>query len=388
MTRFMALGEVASYFNGKAFKPSDWSTSGLPIIRIANLNNEAAPFDHFLGEVRQEQLVDNGDLLVSWSASLDAYIWRGGPAVVNQHIFKVYERPSIVDRTYLWYALRAVMRGIRAQVHGATMQHITKPEFERVQIPVPPIELQRRKAAELGNQLKALQGLASAIAARASAAETLRVAILEARLGGPSADMWDRPAFITVLKSPLRTGISGSESDQNGLLGLSLAAVRNGKLDLTQTKRVNVSQSTNRLVREGCFYIVRGNGRLSLVGRAGLAPRPMSPVVFPDLLIEADIDPTKMDSAYFQLVWDTRAVRADIESRARTAAGIHKLNLTNLGQVSVPAPDLSQQRRIAADLRKRLTEIDAMEASIQAEREAIDALPAALLRRAFEDFAA
>jgi type I restriction enzyme S subunit len=169
---------------------------------------------------------------------------------------------------------------------------------------------------------------------------------------------------------------------------LTLASVRNGQLDLTRTKRVDVDASTNRLVREGCFYIVRGNGRLDLVGRAGLAPYPVSPVVFPDLLIEADIDATKIDSAYLQLVWDAREVRADLESRARTTAGIHKINLTNLAQVLVPLPDLRQQRRIAAELCERLAVIDAGEASNRAERLAIETLSAALLRRAFEGLAA
>ena len=155
MTRMMSLGEVGTYFNGKAFKPEDWSSEGLPIIRIANLNDLEAPFDRFVGEVRPEHLVDDGDLLVSWSASLDAYIWSGGPAVVNQHIFKVYERPELIDRRYLWHALRAGMRDIRLQVQGATMQHITKPEFEAILIPVPALDSQRSIAAQLSAQLTA-----------------------------------------------------------------------------------------------------------------------------------------------------------------------------------------------------------------------------------------
>ena len=387
MTRVMTLGEVGSYFNGRAFKPSDWSGEGLPIIQIANLNDASVPFHYFLGEVRAEQRVDDGDLLVSWSASLDAYIWHGGPALVNQHIFKVYERPMIVDRTYLWYALRSVMRGIRTQVHGATMQHITKPEFEAISIPVPQLEVQRRIAAQLTAQLASADRARTAIISRSSMNRKIAVAMVERRLVPDATSGWDRPALATLLRSPLRTGISAAEVP-DGLSGLSLAAVRNGQLDLTPSKRVDVDASTNRLVREGCFYIVRGNGRLDLVGRAGLAPRPTIAVVFPDLLIEADLDPDKVHPEFFQLA----GTHAKFGPMSRVAHGQPRVSTRstsqNLGRVCVPIPSLGEQRRIAAELRERLAMIDAMEASIRAEQEAIDALPAALLRRAFDGLAA
>jgi len=110
--------------------------------------------------------------------------------------------------------------------------------------------------------------------------------------------------------------------------------------------------------------------------------------VFPDLLIEADLDPVKVHPEFFQLVWDTREVRADVEARARTASGIYKINLANLGRVCVSMPTLDNQRRIAATLREHLDAIDIMDSAIGAEQEAIDALAAALLRRAFDGLAA
>jgi type I restriction enzyme S subunit len=111
-------------------------------------------------------------------------------------------------------------------------------------------------------------------------------------------------------------------------------------------------------------------------------------VVFPDLLIEMHMDPMKVHAEYLQLVWDSREVRADIESRARTASGIHKINLANLAQVAVPLPPLETQRRIASDLRARLDVIDTAVAAIDEEVAAIGALPAALLRRVFDGLAA
>ena len=79
---YKKLGDVASYINGFAFKPEQWTDSGVPIIRIQNLNNPDAPYNYFDGEVPEKVKVSRGDLLISWSASLGTYIWEGGNAYI------------------------------------------------------------------------------------------------------------------------------------------------------------------------------------------------------------------------------------------------------------------------------------------------------------------
>lgn len=147
--RWSCLGEVADYINGRAFKPTEWGESGTPIIRIQNLNSPEAPFNFYDGAVDEKHRVRNGDLLISWSASLDAFIWERDEAALNQHIFNVKENRNLVDRKYLYHAVRAAMASIRSKIHGATMQHITKPEFEAVPLALPPLDEQRRIAAIL-----------------------------------------------------------------------------------------------------------------------------------------------------------------------------------------------------------------------------------------------
>ena len=67
-----SVGEVATYQNGRAFKPSEWDTKGLPIIRIQNLNGTSSDYN-FSNQRHEEKFrVSNGDLLFAWSASLGA----------------------------------------------------------------------------------------------------------------------------------------------------------------------------------------------------------------------------------------------------------------------------------------------------------------------------
>lgn len=83
------LGEVATYINGYAFKPNQWSEKGLPIIRIQNLNDNDALYNYCEEDIPSKYLVNNGDILISWSASLGVYEWLNDVAYLNQHIFKV-----------------------------------------------------------------------------------------------------------------------------------------------------------------------------------------------------------------------------------------------------------------------------------------------------------
>lgn len=146
---YKKLGEVATYINGYAFKPEQWKVDGTPIIRIQNLNNPDAPYNYYEGEVPDKVKVYKGDLLISWSASLGAYIWEGETAYLNQHIFKVYFDKSNIDKMYLKYAVSSKLDVMIGQVHGATMKHIVKKDFDNTLIPYPHITMQLSIVSEL-----------------------------------------------------------------------------------------------------------------------------------------------------------------------------------------------------------------------------------------------
>lgn len=136
------LGEIATYINGRAFKPIEWSKTGTPIVRIQNLNNPNAEYNYYDGSIEQKYHIKNGDLLFAWSASLGAYIWKGGNAFLNQHIFKVLPKENI-DKTFIYYLLDKVTSELYAKAHGSGMVHVTKGKFEATSINIPPFETQQ-----------------------------------------------------------------------------------------------------------------------------------------------------------------------------------------------------------------------------------------------------
>lgn len=146
---FKKLGDIATFVNGYAFKPSQWSEKGMPIIRIQNLNTPNANFNYFEGKIPQKYHVKKGDILISWSASLGAYEWEGNDAYLNQHIFKVVFDKIEVDKHYLRYAVISKLSDMEKDAHGATMRHIVKKDFDNTKIPFPSPTVQQRIVSEL-----------------------------------------------------------------------------------------------------------------------------------------------------------------------------------------------------------------------------------------------
>ena len=142
------LTDLAEYINGYAFKPDDWGKEGLPIIRIEQLKNPTAPTDYFDGKLPSSRVIDNDDLIFSWSASLFLKIWQHGRAALNQHLFKVVEREGI-NRLFLKSFIDFYLPELTAASHGSTMQHITRKELERFGAPFPESTSEQTKIAEI-----------------------------------------------------------------------------------------------------------------------------------------------------------------------------------------------------------------------------------------------
>ena len=158
------LKYIADYVNGRAFKPEEWETNGLPIVRIQNLNDETAPYNKSSKSYEEKYLIHKGDLLFAWAASLGTYVWEKGDAWLNQHIFKVI--PFVfMDKLYLYYSLESLIKDFYKESHGSGMVHITKKKFEDIECFVPPFAEQQRIVAKIEELLSILDSIQKSLEA-------------------------------------------------------------------------------------------------------------------------------------------------------------------------------------------------------------------------------
>lgn len=153
---YKKLGDIATYINGYPFKPEDRGECGLPIIRIQDLTGNTYDLGYYDGKYPERIEINNGDILISWSASLGVYVWNRGKALLNQHIFKVVFDKVEINKRYFVYAVQFKLKEMEAKTHGATMKHIVKRDFDSTLIPYPSLKEQSRIAEIIDSIVKSI----------------------------------------------------------------------------------------------------------------------------------------------------------------------------------------------------------------------------------------
>ena len=140
-----SLDEIACFVNGLAlqkYPPTDGRS--LPVIKIAQLrtgNTDGA--DSSSADLHPAYLVQDGDILFSWSGSLECRLWAGGPGALNQHLFKVTS-----DQYPRWLCYLGIHQHLDDFRHIAagkatTMGHIQRHHLSDAKVLVPPSVLLR-----------------------------------------------------------------------------------------------------------------------------------------------------------------------------------------------------------------------------------------------------
>ena len=194
---------------------------------------------------------------------------------------------------------------------------------------------------------------------------------------------WVWAMVDALLIEPLSNGRS-VKTASGGFPVLRLTALRQGQIDQSEFKNgAWTAQEAERfLIREGDFLVSRGNGSIKLVGVGGLVGPVQTPVAYPDTLIRFRLHP-EVAITFFVHLWNSSMLREQLESMARTTAGIYKVNQQDLSLCRIPLPPLPEQRRIVAEVERRLSVIQQAEDSVEASLKRAERLRQSILKRAF-----
>ncbi len=136
-----SLDSFATYLNGLALQkyPPESEEEFLPVIKIAQLRaGHTSGSDKASAKLKPEYVVRDGDVLFSWSGSLEVEIWCGGDGALNQHLFKVTSKD--VPKWFYYLATKHFLPGFRdiAAHKATTMGHIQRRHLSEARLPVPP----------------------------------------------------------------------------------------------------------------------------------------------------------------------------------------------------------------------------------------------------------
>ena len=343
---YVKLGDLATYINGYAFKPKDRGDKGLPIIRIQDLTGNTYDKGFYDGKYPSKIEINNGDVLISWSASLGVYLWNGRKALLNQHIFKVIFDKKEIDKDYFIYAVRFSLKRLHQLTHGATMKHIVKKDFENVVIPYPSIKKQK----EIAFNLDKIESIIKTRQQEIRMLDTLIKARFVEMFGDP---VKNEKKFLTKQLSQIgkcKNGINFHKSEIGNTVNcLTVKNFENNQVinDTTKLAKIKLSNlpSNDYFLNNGDIVFVRSNGNKSLVGRSVLIFPNNNPTLFSGFCIRFRKDSKRLESVYLLWLLKTESIRMKMRGRG---VNIQNLNQQIINNLSIPVPPIELQKEFAS----------------------------------------
>ena len=341
MTEQKRLGDIATYINGFAFKPENRGTVGLPIIRIQDLTGNAYDLGFYDGSYPKRIEINDGDVLISWSASLGVYIWNRGKALLNQHIFKVAFDKCEVNREYFVYAVRHKLKEMESKTHGATMKHIVKKDFDNTLIPFPTLS-EQGKIAEL------LDTAATIISARQSQLQKLdelvKARFVEMFGAYPLNPMGWKKGTIRDVVADVRYGSSRPAVDGGKYPYLRMNNITyGGELDLSDVKRIDVPENElgKCTVRRGDVLFNRTNSK-ELVGKTCVYDRDEM-MVLAGFVIRVRVNDLVLPE-FLSAFLNTDFSKRTLLGMCKAAIGQANINAQEMQNIGIYIPSIELQR--------------------------------------------
>ena len=147
------LYAVADYINGLACQNNRPKSgeNALPVIKIREMSEGITSDTEEVSEnIPSKYIVENGDILFSWSATLLAMIWAGGKGGLNQHIFKVVPKDGF-PKEFVYQLLSDYVVNFQqiALSRKTTMGHITSDHINLSRVVLPPENVLKRYAEKV-----------------------------------------------------------------------------------------------------------------------------------------------------------------------------------------------------------------------------------------------
>lgn len=372
------LKYLGRYINGYAFKPEDWGSEGVQIIRIQDLTGSNDNPNYYNEEIDRKYLVENGDILVSWAATLDAFIWNKGKGWLNQHIFKAIPNLEIIDYNFFFWMIKESMKNMNNDnKHGIFMQHVTLDVFNNFSIPLPSLAEQRRIADFLDAKCAEIDRVVAETEKTIEEYKALRQSVITEAVTkgvrgkrpmkdsgiewiGEIPEEWEVTKFKNL--GSCRNGLTYSPENQcgeEGTLVLRSSNIQNGMLDFSDCVYVNCPVRDELMVKPNDILICSRNGSAKLIGKNAIIPQGLTATFGAFMMIYRCQNPE-----YMQFILSSHIFSYYLGTFLTVS--VNQLTGKNFDNIQFPyTKNSEEQEEIIAFLNKKCTEIDKLIATKQ-----------------------
>ncbi|MBG53093.1 MAG: hypothetical protein CML99_11860 [Rhodobiaceae bacterium] len=395
-----------SYAKSEASKEAKPGYSKL--LRANNIN-VSVNFDDLVyvkdERVSSEQRLADGDVIIAMSSGSKslvgkaAQIWSSKGSTIGAFCSALHPVHGINAKYFgYFFQTKSYRKHVSYFAKGSNINNLKRDHITELEFPLAPLNEQRRIVEKIETLFAQLDKGEEAIRQTQKLLRTYRQSVLKAAVTGeltrdwreankdklePASDIlarilktrrenWQGRGKYKEPQAPdtsdlpelpegwiwasvdqvLRDGLSNGRSvpdAENGFPVMRLTALKDGLIDISERKLGDWDAASAEafLVRKGDILVSRGNGSKKLVGSGGLVVSDVDDIAYPDTMIRVPIALNDVLPEWFIQFWNSPFLRSQIESAAKTTAGIYKINQGDIRSFLVPLPPIKEQYEIS-----------------------------------------
>jgi type I restriction enzyme S subunit len=331
--------------------------------------------------VEPNKIANPGDILISVRAPVGPTNVANMKCCIGRGLAAI-RCGGKVDSDFILDALRRFENKLVQKGSGSTFEAISRDDLEKLAIPLPPLIEQRRIAGVLREQMATVEKARAAAQARLEAVKALPAAFLRQvfpQPGQPLLDGWRWVKLGEVCKL-----VGGSTPDTGTSDYWDGEIVWVTPTDLGKLSDMTITTTGRRITPAGlqsCGTEMLPIGTVIMSSRAPIGHLAIAGVsLCTNQGCKSFVPSPDVDSVF--LYWVVKQSVPDIQALG-SGATFAEVSKSALQQFAIPLPPLAEQWRIAGVLREQMAAEEKARAAAEEELNTINALPAALLHRAF-----
>nr|VFK12602.1 MAG: type I restriction enzyme M protein [Candidatus Kentron sp. LFY] len=334
-----ALKDLLEIQSGFPFKSELFNKEiGVPIIRIRDIKPNRT-LTKYTGEYSSDFLVHNGDLLVGMDGEFNSVLWTGETALLNQRISKLYSFRDCL-KEYVALLIPRKLKEIEDGTYAVTVKHISGKQINAIEIPLPPLSVQKEIVAEIEGYQKVIDGASQVV-------ENYRPHI--------SIDPEWSVVNVGELTQP-EYGFTTSAADKGDARFIRITDIASdGTLRSDNAKYIELTDEVSLLLLSRGDILVARTG--ATYGKTMLFDEEC-PAVFASYLIRLQLPADRILPHYYWAFSQSEDYWTQAKS-LMTGGAQPQFNGNALKQVRIPLPPLPTQHAIVAEIQEEQRLVDA-----------------------------
>ena len=351
MVRIDKLGKVITGNTPSKNKKEYYNEAITPFIKPNNFNavsiSSLSESDEYLSHAGAKvgRLVEEGAVLVTCIGTIGSVGIANKEICFNQQINAVVPNEGIVNNRYLAYAIIKRREQLKALANAPVVPIINKTQFSAFEIPLPPLETQKKIVEVLDKS----QGLIDARKEQISLIDELIQSVFYEMFGDPvtNSKVWEVCKMASL--GSFKNGINFSSSDSGVTLNCLGVGDFKSLYKINQTEvlpRVSLNQipSEGYMLKNKDIVFVRSNGNKALVGRSVIVYPNDNKTTFSGFCIRLRVESTVVHEEFLIHLLRSNSVKQKLLSDGR-GANISNLNQKMLSDIDIVLPPKELQMK-------------------------------------------